>query len=268
MADWFRSWHGAPIDPKWRTIARRADARPGDVAAIVWCLLDRASQSKIRGCIDGYDIEVIADTLGYDVDMVDRVIKALYDKQIIDSTHYFSAWRERQPEREDGSAERSRAWRDARRTHPNASERNATRVNDPDTDTDTEKKDTSSLREEGVADAPPDERTILFREGVPAVSRITGKPSASARSLVARWLKLTGDDCIAVRRLIEDAERERPVEPVSWIEARLRPVQSTGPPRRTGNGFAAAGLELLEQHRERRRDSLETITLDAENPRF
>lgn len=100
MADWFRSWHGAPTDPKWRTIARRADARPGDVAAIVWCLLDRASQSKIRGCIEGYDLEVIADTLGYDVDLVERVIKALYDKQIIDSTHYFSAWRARQPERE------------------------------------------------------------------------------------------------------------------------------------------------------------------------
>lgn len=129
----------------------------------------------------------------------------------------------------------------------------------------TPKKDTSSLRSEGVADAPPDERTRLFREGVPAVSRITGKPSASARSLVARWLKLTGDDCIAVRRLVEDAERERPVEPVSWIEARLRPVQSTGPPRRAGNGFAAAGLELMEQQRERRRNHIETTNLNAED---
>jgi len=27
--DWFRSWHGAPNDPKWLVIARKAGVAPG-----------------------------------------------------------------------------------------------------------------------------------------------------------------------------------------------------------------------------------------------
>ena len=83
MTDWFRSWHGAPTDPKWRTIARRASVRPGDVFAVVSCLWDRASQAKERGSIAGYDHEVIADALGYEPDEVERIINALVDKAVI-----------------------------------------------------------------------------------------------------------------------------------------------------------------------------------------
>ncbi len=83
MTDWLRLWHGAPTDPKWRTVARRSGSRPGDVWAIVAVLMDRASQAPDRGSVEGYDCEIIADALGYDPDEVERVIAALIDKGVI-----------------------------------------------------------------------------------------------------------------------------------------------------------------------------------------
>lgn len=40
--DWFRSHHGAPTDPKWQVIARRAKVTPAEVVALFWLLLDYA----------------------------------------------------------------------------------------------------------------------------------------------------------------------------------------------------------------------------------
>lgn len=112
--DWFRSWHGAPTDPKWRTVAKRAGVRPGDVAAIVWVLLDRASQAKERGSIEGYDAEVIADALGYEPEHIIGVVSALHDKRVLVNS-VFSGWEKYQPKREDVSAERTREWRERKR---------------------------------------------------------------------------------------------------------------------------------------------------------
>ena len=41
MTGWFRSWHGAPTDPKWLGIAKRAGVAPGFAVAIAWALMDR-----------------------------------------------------------------------------------------------------------------------------------------------------------------------------------------------------------------------------------
>lgn len=146
MTDWFRAWHGAPTDPKWRTIARRANSRPGDVFAVVSCLWDRASQAKDRGSVAGYDCEIIADGLGYEPEEVERIISALIDKEVIVDGR-IAAWEKYQPKREDNqSTDRSRRFRDKRRdeaestepqrdeTQCNASQRTAT------LDTETEEK--------------------------------------------------------------------------------------------------------------------------------
>jgi len=122
MTDWFRSWHGAPTDPKWRTVARRAGVRPGDVTALVWVLLDRASQATPRGSIAGYDAEVLADALGYDEGQINAIIEALHEKEVL-AADAFASWEKHQPIREDGSAERARAYRERNRTQPNASDR-------------------------------------------------------------------------------------------------------------------------------------------------
>jgi hypothetical protein len=113
--DWFRSHHGAPTDPKWLTIGRRARVRPGDVAAIVWALLDHASQNEDdRGSIAGFDVEALADFYQYDVEQIEAVVAALVDKGII-AGNRFSAWGKRQPKRErpdDNSASRVKAFRE------------------------------------------------------------------------------------------------------------------------------------------------------------
>lgn len=57
MTEWFRSWHGAPTDPKWLGIAKRSGVAPGIAVAVAWALMDRASQAADRGSIDGYDAE-------------------------------------------------------------------------------------------------------------------------------------------------------------------------------------------------------------------
>lgn len=126
MNDWFRSWHGAPTDPKWRTVARRAGVRPGDVAAVAWVLFDRASQAPDRGSIAGYDAEVIADALGYEPDEVQAIISAMEGKGVIVNGR-LAAWDKYQPKREreqDDSADRVREHRAKKRhvTPCNASE--------------------------------------------------------------------------------------------------------------------------------------------------
>ena len=116
-ADWFRLWHGAPTDPKWRTIARRASVRPGDVWAVVSVLMDRASQAEDRGSVAGFDAEITADALGFDVDEVQRVVDALADKGVIVNGR-LAAWEKYQPKRErpqDVSTERVKAFRERER---------------------------------------------------------------------------------------------------------------------------------------------------------
>jgi hypothetical protein len=115
---WFRSWHGAPTDPKWLSVARRADVAPGVVVAVVWALFDHASQETPRGGVTHFDIESTADFLGFDdPGCVSRVVDALKDKGII-KDGMISAWEKRQPKRErpeDVSTERVRAFREKKR---------------------------------------------------------------------------------------------------------------------------------------------------------
>lgn len=111
--DWFRSYHGAPTDPKWLSIARRAKVLPGQVASVVWALFDYASQNEAdRGSVSGFDAEAICDFFGYEPKDVDAIIAALKDKRIITGDR-FAAWDKRQPKREDPTAtERKRAQRE------------------------------------------------------------------------------------------------------------------------------------------------------------
>jgi uncharacterized protein YdaU (DUF1376 family) len=75
------------------------------------------------------------------------------------------------------------------------------------------------------AAAPPDARTRLFNEGLAKLALITGKGADACRSFVGKCLKAAGDDAITVLGLIEDAERNRVVDPSAWIAARLKPAE-------------------------------------------
>ena len=144
MHSWFRSWHGAPTDPKWRVVARVAEADLIEVIGLAWFLLDVASQSSDRGSIAGYDTETIGAATNLDPAAVARVIQAMHDRNILINNR-FAAWDERQPRREDNSKDRVTRHRERVR---NEAQRPVTQRNAPD-------KDTEKDKEESKRGTPP-----------------------------------------------------------------------------------------------------------------
>jgi hypothetical protein len=141
---WFRSWHGALTDLKWLGIARKAGVAPGIVAALVWALLDRASQASERGSIAGYDADGLACFMGCEAEQVEQVVTLMHEKGIL-LDGAFTGWDKHQPKREDDSKQRVRDLRERNKmqsndpvTQCNAVKRQETL--DTDTDTDTEKE--------------------------------------------------------------------------------------------------------------------------------
>jgi hypothetical protein len=110
LIDWFRSWHGAPTDPKWLVVARRANVAPGVVSAVVWALFDHASHAAERGTVDNFDFETYAAFSGFSETDVRAVFAALEVKGVVISGR-LAQWEKRQPRREDSSAERTSKFR-------------------------------------------------------------------------------------------------------------------------------------------------------------
>ena len=139
---WLRLWHDMPSDPKWRTIARVSKQPISAVIAVYINLLVIASNAGERGRTQSLCSEDLASALDLDTNQVDSILDAMQGR-VLDGD-MVSGWAKRQVEREDGSAERAKRWREAQkeasRTQPNATERNRTPDTDTDTDTDTEKK--------------------------------------------------------------------------------------------------------------------------------
>lgn len=106
-AKWFRSWHGAPTDPKWLVIERRAHCQgvtPGMVSAVAWALMDYASQNTDRGSVAGFDVETYSTWSGWGEDQVQAIIDAMRSKGVITEDDKLAAWDKRQPKREDATA--------------------------------------------------------------------------------------------------------------------------------------------------------------------
>jgi hypothetical protein len=98
-ADWWRSWHGAPTDPKWLTIAARAKVPPGVVAAVAWALFDRASSAEDRGSIAGFDPESLAHFFGFKPAQIEAIVAAMREKGVIAGDR-IAAWEKRQPKQQ------------------------------------------------------------------------------------------------------------------------------------------------------------------------
>jgi hypothetical protein len=142
---WLRLWHDMPTDPKWRTISRVSGQRIGDVIAVFNHLLVCASNATERGRTQSFNCEDVASALDLETQDVVSIIDAMQNRVL--EGDYLKGWEKRQVAREDGSAERSKAWREGQKSAkqaslndgertPNATERKQT----PDTDTDTDKK--------------------------------------------------------------------------------------------------------------------------------
>ncbi|WFC66364.1 hypothetical protein EUC41_08550 [Achromobacter denitrificans] len=126
---WLRLWHDLPNDPKWRTIARVSKQRIGDVIAVyLHVLVDASSNETERGRTQSVCVEDVATALDMENDQVEAILAAMQGRVM--EGEQVSGWSKRQPAREDGSAERAKAWRERKkqqaereRTQPNAQER-------------------------------------------------------------------------------------------------------------------------------------------------
>ena len=150
--DWFRSWHGAPNDPKWIVIGRKAGIVPALAAWVGWALFDYASQSSQRGSIDGFDCESQAAWGGLEETQVVSCLETMTARGMIVAGR-LANWEKRQPARErpeDNSTDRVRAMREKNKetkalqeqqadvTPCNATKRLDKIRLDTDTDTDTD----------------------------------------------------------------------------------------------------------------------------------
>lgn len=185
---WLRLWHDMPNDPKWRTIARVSKQSIPAVMSVYVHLLVIASNATERGRTQNVCSEDIASALDMNAEEIDAIMSAMQGR-VLDGDRV-SGWSKRQVEREDGSAERSKRWRDAqkeaKKTQPNATERNRT----PDTDTDTEVNTIV-----GGADALPT-KFAEFWDAWPSSSRKVGKAACAKKWRIAK-LDQVADQIIA-----------------------------------------------------------------------
>lgn len=97
--DWWRSWHGAPTDPKWLMIADVCLCSPSIVVAVAWQLLDHASQQDDRGSTLGFNVNTAAWFLRISPETIFSIINAMNGAGIIKNDR-LAAWEKRQPNRE------------------------------------------------------------------------------------------------------------------------------------------------------------------------
>ena len=120
---WLRLWVDMPNDPKWRTIARSSKQTISSVLAVYLHILVIGSNANERGRTQGLCSEDIGSALDLETDQVDSILCAMQGK-VLDGD-YITGWEKRQPIREDGSSERGKAHREAKKLASNATERTA-----------------------------------------------------------------------------------------------------------------------------------------------
>ena len=99
--EWFRWYHGAISDDKWPLIARRSGQSVAVVIAVWAGLLECASQSEVRGCVEEFDPESMDAMLGLENGTCQAVLNALSQgkRPRIENNHIVN-WAKRQPQRE------------------------------------------------------------------------------------------------------------------------------------------------------------------------
>jgi hypothetical protein len=139
---WLRLWHDMPNDPKWRTIAKASGQPiPTVISVYVHLLVEASANANERGRTQP-NAEDLASALDVEIESVAAVLTAM-EGRVLDHG-MLSGWKHRQPEKEDGSADRARAWREKQKelkTSTNENERDRTPANtDKEKEKDKEKK--------------------------------------------------------------------------------------------------------------------------------
>lgn len=184
---WLRLWHDMPNDPKWRTIARISKQSIGNVIAVyIHVMVNASANANERGRTKSLCSEDIASALDIDTSAVEEILTAMQGRVL--ENDCLSGWNKRQPDREDGSAERAKAWRESKKqTQANAGERTSnagdTEPNAPDKDTDKEQRVDAQARpsraitfKTWIASIPEDESAIAPDDPVFAYAERVGLP--------------------------------------------------------------------------------------------
>jgi hypothetical protein len=182
--DWFRWHHGSVTDPKFQLVARKANARLGDVITVWAFVLEKASADVERGTIGEIDFETMDFLLGAEDGTSVRIFDAMTARGLIVGSR-IAAWEKRQPKREredDNSTERSRAFRER--------QRHATPCNANDgTETPREEK----RREEKKKDIP----RVTALDDVGFSAFWAAYPNKAGRKDATRaWQKLSPDEAL------------------------------------------------------------------------
>jgi len=93
--EWYRVYHGMPEDSKLRVIAQRSKQLMTHVVTVWVSILDAASKHKIRGTVE-IDAEQISVVQEINQKSVEAIIRAFYEKGMIDKNHRLTAWEKRQ----------------------------------------------------------------------------------------------------------------------------------------------------------------------------
>jgi hypothetical protein len=199
--------------------------------------MDRASQASERGCVSGYDVEIIADALGYEPDDVQRIIDALHDKAVIVSGR-LASWEKYQPKREDGSAERGKEYRDRIKAQKEAEELARTQANAGERIRALDTEERREEKKEQTLSGKPDPVSVKAKaksEYAPAFlllwDTFPKHPNASKSEALKAWTRLSPEDqdraldgAVRYAEFLEKERRRRPDYPqlhlVTYINQR------------------------------------------------
>jgi hypothetical protein len=265
---WCRLHNEAATDPKLRAVAIEVGQPTYAVAAVWLAMLCHASgnDAEARGTLAGWRDGVCGAALDMPPNVVAAIRGAMADL-LLDGDR-LTGWDRRQSDAE-GSAARTRAWRDRKRaqvTEPEASppspsqgvtSQGVTVTHGDDRREESRGEETPvspigetpPLRGASEPPGPLDIRAQLWAEGKRILRALAGSPPNRVAALVGRWLRDMGDDCAALLAVLRDAEATRPVEPIAWIAAAVEVRASRVPatvaaPR---PGAPRSGLDLLRE---------------------
>ncbi len=133
MSQWVRLWDDMPTDPKWRVVARRSGRSIAEVIAVFNFMLVNAgaNATERNGTLANFDDEDVAAALDIDACHVTSIREAMQGKTL--DGDRLTGWERRQPKREDGAADRAKAWREKKKSEnpeiERDGERNRTQAN-------------------------------------------------------------------------------------------------------------------------------------------
>jgi hypothetical protein len=191
---WVRLWVDMPTDPKFRVIAKKANRPLSEVIAVfVFMMTNAGANANERGELCNWSDEDVAAALDVETQFVASIREAMQGKTL--DGERLRGWEKRQPKREDGAAERAKAWRERKRTQVNAPKR-------PDADADADAEIDSDSESEVLG--PPENSEQAAASGPVEVSGLNGSTQLIVESF-ANWLNPYSPDLPAAHKSIAEA---------------------------------------------------------------